>query len=109
MRATWQPGRDPRQPIPETHVPRRKSPRQPSRLPRFVYHCLRDSAIRRVLANGLANLWKRTRRSFAVTRLRASVSLPDPAWNGILAGVLSQTPLYGAIGVNFIGENDVLC
>ncbi|HEV2387821.1 MAG TPA: hypothetical protein VGS20_11265 [Candidatus Acidoferrales bacterium] len=85
--------------------PRRKHPR----LNRFFMRCLRNSTIRRALARQSVRLVKATLRSAALTRWRASVSLPDPAASGMLAGGLAAAGWGGQarVRVNFQGENSL--
>ncbi len=74
---------------------------------RLLRGCFRDSAIRRALAPQLASLAGGVLRSVELAGWRGSLSLPDPALNGMLAGVLAQGD-WGAragIFVNFTGEN----
>ncbi|MEE8176781.1 MAG: hypothetical protein V3T65_02170 [Acidobacteriota bacterium] len=74
---------------------------------RLLWRCFRDSTIRRVLALQLVSLAGGVLRSVELARWRGSLSFPDPALNGMLAGVLAQgdwAPEAG-IFVNFNGEN----
>ncbi len=86
----------------------RKKPQRrfPSRL---VARCLGDSHIRRALARQLWKLGKRVLRSVVLVRSSGRVSLPDPAWNGMLAGALAQCSGFRrlGIGVNFTGDNSI--
>ena len=76
---------------------------------RFVVRCLRDSGIRRALARQLSALLRRTFHSARVTRSEIEISLPDPAFNGMLAGVLAAAnmPDRSGMRVNFRGENSL--
>jgi hypothetical protein len=89
----------------------RKSRRLRRRLRRFLYRCLRDSTIRRVLLKQLVDLWKRLWRSVVLTRLRTGVCLADPGLNGMLAGALAQTGWDHRWGlrVNFVDDNSLFC
>ena len=71
--------------------------------------CMSNSAIRRIVAQRLARFVRRIWGAFAVTRCRSSLSLPDPAANGMLAGTLAQSKWGRRLGVriNFTGENDI--
>ncbi|MCH7978484.1 MAG: hypothetical protein IH935_05840 [Acidobacteria bacterium] len=74
---------------------------------RLLRGCFRDSTIRRVLALQLVSLAGGVLRSVELARWRGSLSLPDPALNGMLAGVLAQGDWGPGAGifVNFTGEN----
>ena len=75
----------------------------------FLFRCLADSKIRRGLAKQLKRFWLGCFRSVVLARSRSSVSLPDPALNGMLAGFLSASG-WGrklGMGVNFSGENSL--
>lgn len=86
------------------HKPQKKRPR----FARFLRRCLREPAIWRAMSAKLRKLWRAARRSARVTRREFSVSLPDPAWNGMLAGCLAQAGNWGsAIHMNFMGRNGV--
>lgn len=85
-----------------------KRPKDRARVVRFLRRCLRTPAIRRVVALRLANFGKRILRSVTLTRRQICVSLPDPAWNGMLAGYLAwrgggRPPVH----VGFSGENNL--
>lgn len=88
-------------------LPRRRSERRP--LGRFFWRCLRNSAIRRALANQSLRLGKALLRSAVLTRWRASVSMPDPASSGMLVGGLAASgwSRKSRIQVNFQGENNL--
>lgn len=85
------------------------SSRKRRALGRFFMRCLADSSIRRTLACQVAKLIRRVRGSVALSRAESSVSLPDPALNGMLAGALaaSRWARRSGIRVNFTGENRV--
>ena len=74
---------------------------------RLLRGCFRDSAIRRALVPQLRSLLDGLLRSVELARWRGSLSLPDPALNGMLAGVLAQRDWGPGAGifVNFTGEN----
>lgn len=76
---------------------------------RFIVRCLGDSGIRRALARQLSTLLKRIFHAAHLTRSDIEVSLPDPAFNGMLAGVLASVNRAGRSGmrVNFRGENSL--
>jgi hypothetical protein len=98
----------------EVSAPRRAPVRKTTRtrrpLGRFFWRCLSDPAIRRALARQLARLWRQLLRSAALTGWRTSVSLPDPAMNGMLAGALAQYGWGRRLGilVNFSGQNSAV-
>ena len=75
----------------------------------FFMRCLGDSSIRRTLAEQLWNLIKRVCGSVALSRSASDISLPDPAFNGMLAGALaaSEWGRRSGIRVNFAGENSL--
>lgn len=77
---------------------------------RFFVRCLGDSDIRRALVRKLSMLLRRIFRSVELGALAGNVSLPDPALNGMLAGVLaaSNPGRPQQIRVNFGGENNLL-
>jgi hypothetical protein len=84
--------------------PRKRRPR----VARFLRRCLREPAIWRAVSAKLRELWRVARRSARVTRREFSVSLPDPAWNGMLVGWLASVGGWGsAIRMNFLGRNEV--
>ena len=74
---------------------------------RLLRGCFRDSTIRRVLALQLVSLAGGVLRSVELARWRGSRAFPDPALNGMLAGVLAQGDWGPGAGifVNFNGEN----
>jgi hypothetical protein len=75
---------------------------------RFFSRCLRDSAVRRILIKQGVNLCKGIPRSVEFTRWRACVSLPDPAFTGMLAGLTQfGWGRRSGIQVNFIGESSL--
>lgn len=76
---------------------------------RFIVRCLGDSSIRGALARQLSTLLRRIFHSAHLTRSDIEVSLPDPAFNGMLAGVLASVNQVGRSGmrVNFRGENSL--
>lgn len=76
---------------------------------RFFMHCLGDSGIRRALARQLSLLLRRIFRSVQLSGSASDVSLPDPALNGMLAGVLAASNRGRRSGtrVNFTGENNL--
>jgi hypothetical protein len=78
-------------------------------LGRFFMRCLGDSTIRRALARQLAKLVRRIFRSVDLSRWASDVSLPDPAFNGMLAGALAGSGWGNRPGirVNFAGENSL--
>jgi hypothetical protein len=95
-----------------TGSPAKTGPRAAARPPlAFVWRCLRDSRIRRVVAKQVTKLLKRIVGAFQLTELRSNVSLTDPALNGMLTGALAQTGWgrSGRLRVNFTGDNDVRC
>ncbi|HET9176938.1 MAG TPA: hypothetical protein VFQ24_01100 [Terriglobia bacterium] len=76
---------------------------------RFVARCLGDSAIRRALTRQFSTLLRRIFRSANLTRSDIEISTPDPALNGMLAGVLTSIKPVDRSGarVNFRGENSL--
>lgn len=76
---------------------------------RFFMRCLGDSDVRRVLIRRLTLLLKRIFHSVNLAQSEVDISLPDPAFNGMLAGVLASTS--GAspsrMRVNFRSENSL--
>ncbi|HEX5412210.1 MAG TPA: hypothetical protein VFZ27_10140 [Terriglobia bacterium] len=76
---------------------------------RFLAHCLRNSGIRRPLARQLSVLLKRISRSANLTRSEIVISSPDPAFNGMLAGVLAAIDPIDRSGmrVNFRSKNSL--
>ena len=78
-----------------------------ARAVRFLRRCLRQPNIRRVLVERIGQLAKRMLRSIAWTRQQIDLSLPDPAWNGMLAGWLAGLPggRRSAVRVNFTGDS----
>jgi hypothetical protein len=88
-----------------TKAPKRLRKRK--RLGEFFMRCLGDAGIRRVLARQFWKLGKRVGRSVVLARSSADVSLPDPAANGMVAGVLAASPWVRSMGirVNFLDEN----
>jgi hypothetical protein len=105
----------PAQPIPTPPGPgpgrSRKHVSKPRRRfrARFLRRCLSDSVIRRRLVKQLARLGRGVWRSLVLTRWQSSVSLSDPAFNGMLMGALAQAgpPLNSNLSVNFVGENSL--
>jgi hypothetical protein len=105
-------------PLPARGARRKRKPAGAVRKPRnrrvvfarFMRRCLGQPSIRRALAAKFGELWRRILRSASLTRRRLSVSLPDPAWNGMLAGwlALRHSGRGSAIRINFTGENAVL-
>lgn len=101
-------------------LPARKARRKPERVGaagrkyakagRFARRCLREPAIRNVLARKFGELVRGILRSVCFSRRQITVSLPDPAWNGMLAGWLAQCgdSRGMACRINFTGENGVL-
>jgi len=81
--------------------------RNPAAVPRFLRNCLREPAIRRILAKRFRRLGKGIVRAVDLTRWRVDLSLPDPAWNGMLMGWLAQCHdgQGSGVRVNFTGEN----
>jgi|SRR5579875_2797059 len=75
----------------------------------FLMRCLGNAAIRRAVAQQLSKLFKRLSGSIRLTRTIGSLSLPDPALNGMMAGVLAASGWSQRLGlrVNFSGENSV--
>lgn len=76
----------------------------------FFARCLGDSGIRGVLARKLSLLIRRIFRSADLKGSAGDISLPDPAFNGMLAGALAASN-FGReqrIRVNFAGENNLL-
>jgi hypothetical protein len=77
----------------------------------FVFRCLRNPTIRRVLSKQTAKLVSGILHSVALTRSRVNLSLPDPALTGMLASVLGQSR-WGrklGVGINFAGANSAFC
>ncbi|HVB99539.1 MAG TPA: hypothetical protein VNJ12_09465 [Candidatus Dormibacteraeota bacterium] len=76
---------------------------------RFLRRCLCQPEVRRILVKRIGRLAKGMLRSVAWTGRQVNLSLPDPAWNGMLAGWLAQR--HGgrgsAVRVNFTGENEL--
>lgn len=77
----------------------------------LVWRCVRNSAIRRGIVRQITKLSQRVLRSFDLVRCQGNVSLPDPAFNGMLAGAIARSGWSRALGVrvNFIGENSLFC
>jgi hypothetical protein len=100
--------------LPGRRTRRKGAPRTPRKsratVGRFLRRCLGSPSIRRALAKRLPELWRGIRSSVSLTRRQIRVSLPDPAWNGMLAGWLAQTggSRASALSINFVGENTVL-
>jgi hypothetical protein len=86
-----------------------KTRKNRARVGRFLRSCLGEPSIRLALSRRLGGLWRGMRRSVTLTCREISVSLPDPAWNGMLAGGLAQSSgiRISAMRVNFTGENGV--
>jgi hypothetical protein len=88
----------------------RKPRRDRARAARFLRRCLGEPSVRRTVTKRLGALWRGLLRSVSVTRRKITVSLPDPAWNGMLAGGLAW--LHGsrgsAIRVDFTGKSSAL-
>lgn len=100
---------------PEAAKPKpQKNRERRARLARFARGCLKHAAIRSILVRTAKGLWRGLARSASFKRLRIAVSLPDPAWNGMLRGWLAASGrgLPGSrlpdVRVNFAGENSVL-
>ncbi len=87
--------------------PRTRRRKRSPFLLRLLRGCFRDSTIRRVLALQLVSLAGGVLRSVELARWRGSLSLPDPALNGMLAGALARGDWGPGAGifVNFTGEN----
>ena len=85
-----------------------------ARFARFARGCLKQASIRAGLARSAARLGRGLARSVALSRLQIAASLPDPAWNGMLAGWLAASGrgVRGrwsrGVRVNFAGENAIL-
>jgi hypothetical protein len=76
------------------------------RMARFLRRCLATPAVRNVMANRLKKLGKGILRSATLTRRQITISLPDPAWNGMLAGWMAGWGYWGsAIRVDFSGQS----
>lgn len=99
--------RNKRKPRPQARA--RKGRESRARFARFLRLCLREPALRRILVRRTARLGKRILRAASLTRRQIRVSLPDPAWNGMLAGLLAWRGdgRGSAVRVNFPGENDL--
>jgi hypothetical protein len=105
MEPPTKPQRTPKQA--EKKAAAQRVPKDRFRLARFARACLRERAIRRSLIASLRRLLPGLRHSIALTSRHLSISLPDPAWNGMLAGWLAATRGNSAIAVNFAGENAI--
>lgn len=85
-----------------------------ARLARFARGCLKHSSVRAALGKAAKRLWRGLARSVSWKRLRIALSLPDPAWNGMLMGWLAASGggVPGSslpdVRVNFAGENSFL-
>jgi len=85
-----------------------------ARLGRFARGCLKHASVRAILVRTAKRLWRGLARSASFKRLRIALSLPDPAWNGMLMGWLAARGggLPGSrvpdVRVNFAGENSFL-
>lgn len=92
---------------PEDGTPKRRKKRRSRG--EFFMRCLGDSTIRHTVAQQLWKLVKRICGSAALSRSASSISLPDPALNGMLAGALaaSECGRRSGIRVNFTGENNL--
>lgn len=88
-----------------------------ARFLRFARACLKHSSIRAALVRSARRLWRdlfcNRARSVSLRRLQVAISLPDPAWNGMLMGWLAASG-HGLPGrtpqmrVNFAGKNSIL-
>lgn len=92
-----------------------KNRERTARLARFARGCLKHAAVRALLVRTTKRLWRGLARSASLKRLRIALSLPDPAWNGMLMGCLAASGGGGVPGwslpdlrVNFAGENSCL-
>jgi len=80
-------------------------------LRRVLRACAGDAQIRRAVARQTGNLARGVLRSVELSNWESDLSLPDPAWNGMLAGLLAQQQWKHSgkrcrrFGVNFTGEN----
>lgn len=90
---------------PERETVARKPRKNRARIARFLRRCLGDPTIRSSVARRFAKLARGIWRSVSLTRREVSVSLPDPAWNGMLAGWLAQSDADSAFRIDFTGEN----
>lgn len=83
-----------------------KPPKDRARFVRFLRRCLRTPTVRRVLTRRLVGLGKRILHSAALKDRQIRISLPDPAWNGMLAGWLAcHRGNRPAVQVDFSGQN----
>jgi hypothetical protein len=86
----------------------RKPRKNRAKAVRFLRRCLGEPAIRRVLSTRLRELGKGVLRSIALTGQRIRLSLPDPAWNGMLIGWQAwRGSRSSAVRFDFSGENSV--
>jgi hypothetical protein len=98
-----------------TGKPRSKPKKNRARMGRFLLRCLTDSGIRRSFQRNLARFARRALHSASFSRRQVSVSLPDPALNGMLTGFLmgmrgarpgmSEPGRMPRLRINFAGEN----
>jgi len=104
-------------PRPAAHeaVPRpRKDRAAKARLGRFAFRCLRQTRVRAALLRNARRLWRGLAGAVSLSRLQVAMSLPDPAWNGMLMGWLAAGGFGVSRGrmrdvrVNFAGENAVV-
>lgn len=100
---------------PEGAAPRpRKDRAKTARLERFAFGCLKQPAVRAALVRSVRQLWRGLTRSVALSRVQVAMSLPDPAWNGMLIGWLAASGLgvsgrsVPQVRVNFAGENVIV-
>lgn len=100
--------RAPKRQITPAPLPARQPRARRAALIRFLRRCLGEPVIRRILMKRWRDLAGSMVRSVAFTCRRIAVSLPDPAWNGMLAGWLAwhgggKSP----VRVNFRGQNEL--
>ena len=103
-----QPGTEKQKPAkPAAELQRARAKRRA--IGRFLARCLGDSNVRRALARQVSMLLRRTFHSANLTRAQIDLSMPDPAFNGMLAGVLAAAnmPDRSGMRVNFRGENSL--
>jgi hypothetical protein len=90
----------------------RKPRKDYTRIAQFALRCLRDTPIRRELLRSLTRLGRKLLRCVALTRRQVQISLPDPSWNGMLAGWLAAGDAVrgrpSGLRVNFAGRNVIL-
>lgn len=106
-RQLTQPARKPEARKAEIKTPKRR--RRGKQRGKFLMRCLGNSDIRHKVAQQLWKLLKRACSSVSLTRQAGSVSLPDPALNGMLVGALAASGWgeRSGVQVDFRGKNSL--